>query len=169
MEEWRTIEQFPNYEVSNLGRVRRKIRVRVSKAGKILKATPDGQGYLRVNLFKNGTRYGRILHRLVAEAFLGKSVSQVNHKDGDKGNNLLENLEYLSPKENTNHAITILGKNKRGERNPRAKLKEEDISLIFELSKKGMNQTQIADKLNVSHQHISDILRGLRWRGAWKK
>ena len=93
---WKTIEDHPNYEVSSDGDVKN------SKTGKILKPVATYNGYLRVTL--NG-RLCRI-HRLVADAFLvkGDGYTQINHKDGDKRNNRVDNLEWCTPSENIKHA-----------------------------------------------------------------
>ena len=98
---WKTIEDFPNYEVSNLGNVRNK------KRGILLKQTMGREGrYLSVYLCNNGKENTQRVHRLVAEAFLGKHPGMVvNHIDGDKLNNCLDNLEWCTAKENNVHAI----------------------------------------------------------------
>ena len=86
-EVWKTIEDFPSYEVSNLGRVRNK------KTSKLLTLIPDKDGYLRVHL--NNDKNVKRVHRLVAQAFIPNKTNkdQVNHKDGDKTNNAVDNLE----------------------------------------------------------------------------
>ena len=96
---WKTIEDFPNYEVSNLGRVRNK------KTSKLLTLIPDKDGYLRVHL--NNDRNVKRVHRLVAQAFIPNKTNkdQVNHKDGDKTNNAVNNLEWCTSKENNDHAL----------------------------------------------------------------
>lgn len=92
VEEWRPIPYLQNRWVSNTGRIR--------NATKELRLTGNGNGYLRVNV-RNKTYY---IHRLVAEAFLGPSILQVNHKDGNNLNNRIDNLEYVSPTQNMEHA-----------------------------------------------------------------
>ena len=91
MEEWRDIKGYEGlYQVSNLGRVRSK--------RKILKGTPDKDGYLRVALCKNGTRKYFGIHRLVAIAFIynANNYPCVNHKDENKTNNRVKNLEWCT-------------------------------------------------------------------------
>ena len=106
---WKTVDDFPNYEVSNLGNVRNK------KTGHFMKQTIGREGsYLGVYLSNNGKENTQRVHRLVAEAFLGKHPGlMVNHIDGNKLNNHLDNLEWCTAKENNNHAIKI-GLNKPG-------------------------------------------------------
>ena len=91
MEEWRDIKGYEGlYQVSNLGRVRSE--------RKILKGTPDKDGYLRVALCKNGTRKYFGIHRLVAIAFIYNTNNYpcVNHRDENKTNNRAKNLEWCT-------------------------------------------------------------------------
>lgn len=101
MEQWRDIEGFEGYQVSNYGRIKSLKRGN----GKILKPTHDNQGYLHVILSKNGCIKNNLIHRLVAQAFLENPnhLPQVNHKDEDKTNNHVENLEWCDSKYNSNY------------------------------------------------------------------
>lgn len=95
------------YEVSNLGNIRRlKFINGKHNFNKIkeCKQTLNTWGYMTVNLCKNGKSNTKRVHRLVALAFLGESDLQVDHKDGNKLNNKLDNLEYVTPKDNTQRA-----------------------------------------------------------------
>lgn len=105
---WKDIDGFPNYQVSDLGRVRNK------KTGRILKPGCAGGGYLYVVLSKDGVQCNRHIHRLVAESFLDwpSEKRDVNHIDGNKQNNYLHNLEWCTRRENINHAYAN-GLNKR--------------------------------------------------------
>lgn len=98
---WREIDGFPDYEVSNLGRV-------CSFKGKyprIRKLCKHPKGYLYVILCTDGKNVGKRVHRLVAEAFIPNPESKphVNHIDEDKLNNVAENLEWVTCMENNNH------------------------------------------------------------------
>lgn len=104
-EEWKPISGFEGlYEISSYGRVK---SFKVYPSGKILKPSPDSNGYLRLSLSKDGKKSDATVHRLVAEAFLpridGKTC--VNHIDGDKANNQLDNLEWCTYRENAQHAL----------------------------------------------------------------
>lgn len=103
MENWKDVIGFEDYyEVSDLGRVRNK------KTGRILKQrTREKKGYMSLELQKGGreTRKAFLVHRLVAAAFLGESLLQVNHKDFNKKNNELSNLEYVTAKDNVRHGV----------------------------------------------------------------
>lgn len=95
----------------------------ISKRGKPLKPSINYHGYQIINIMANGKRIGLGVHTAVARAFCnGYSPElQVNHKDGDKTNNRADNLEWVTAKENTRHAIEELGFNKIEENNPNAR------------------------------------------------
>jgi len=98
---WKIIRQFPNYEVSNDGKVRN------TKTKKLLKPYVNKGGYFAVGLSKDGKIFQRLINRLVAEAFIPnlENKPQVNHKNGDKINNHVDNLEWVTAYENKKHAI----------------------------------------------------------------
>lgn len=112
-EVWNPIFGYENiYAVSSFGRVKRLDRKYVSsRSGRLVSQSerilkPVGSDYLHVTLSKNGTHKDKAIHRLVAEAFIPNpnNLPQVNHKDCNKHNNKVENLEWVSAKENTYHA-----------------------------------------------------------------
>ena len=100
MEEWKAIPGYEGlYEVSNMGNVRNVRR------NTLLRLSKDCYGYIQVSLYKNGRRTGLRVHRLVAEAFIPNpdNLPQVNHKDEDKSNNRVDNLEWCDSKYNLNY------------------------------------------------------------------
>ena len=102
---WKPVRNYEGlYEVSNMGRVKSLNYKRTGKE-RILKAGKSGNGYLQVNLYKDGNREQPLVHRLVATAFLDNTdnLPEVNHKDEDKTNNCVENLEYCSRLYNMNY------------------------------------------------------------------
>lgn len=98
---FREIDGFPDYEVSNLGRVCSF----KGKYPKILKPRKNSCGYLYVILYTGGKGVRKTIHRLVAEAFVPnpENKPEVNHIDEDKKNNVAENLEWVTRRENNNH------------------------------------------------------------------
>lgn len=111
---WVEIPHYEGYyQVSNFGRI--KSTKREGAKGGFLKQSTSGRGYLFVHLSKKGIVETCFLHQIVATLFCGGYCKglQVNHKDGNKKNNHFENLEWVTPKENTNHAIYVLGVRKK--------------------------------------------------------
>ncbi len=101
---WRDIPNFENkYQVSNLGNISALNYHKENKI-KILKQRVDKYGYKRIGLYQNGKYINFAVHRLVINAFVGKSDLTVNHIDEDKTNNRLENLEYMTIKENVRYS-----------------------------------------------------------------
>lgn len=102
---WKVIDEFPDYEVSNYGNVRRKFRR--LEGYKYLKPQLTERGYLAVILYNNKTKKRKRfrVHRLVAKAFIPNTDNkpQVNHKDMNKKNNHVENLEWCTNQENCIH------------------------------------------------------------------
>lgn len=106
MEEWREAKTTDGKcKVSSLGRV-------IGAYGKILHPVPNYKGYLRIKFYdKNGKYRSSVVHRLVAEAFIPNpdNKPQVNHKNGNKADNRVENLEWVTPSENMLHSYRVLG------------------------------------------------------------
>lgn len=106
MEEWKRIEKFPDYEVSNEGRIKSYKR----KEPAILSPGRYSNGYLFVKLFGKIEKKSCLVHRLVLETFYpveNMEFLQVNHKDCDRANNKLENLEWVTPQENRDYRESV--------------------------------------------------------------
>lgn len=130
-EEWRGISGFQNYEISNLGRVRNAIYCRV------LTPSLNYEGYLTIKLFKDGVGTNKRVHRLVADAFLDNPFGkpQVNHIDHDKTNNRVDNLEWVTPQENTDHEIRSgTNKTRNSKLRSNSKYREGKVQLTFLVS-----------------------------------
>ena len=124
----------------------------------------DKNGYHIVSLSLNGKKYTRKIHRLVALAFIPnpENKSEVNHKDGDKWNNDVSNLEWVTPLENTRHACN---------NNIRySVLTEETVVKICEILEKGdVRISNIARLFNIKSEHVCKIKRGLIWKDIVSK
>ncbi len=174
-EVWKVIEDFPDYQVSNLGRIKSFKRY---KEGKILIQRKNRHEYLSIDLWKNRNKITKRVHRLQLLTFKpidNSNIFQVNHIDGNKENNLLENLEWCTASENDKHAYRIgLKKSNHksiniGEKHPLNKLKNGEVWLIKKILnsdyyKSGkINQTFIGKMFEVSHQVISKIKLEKLW------
>ena len=101
-ETWKNVRGYEGlYQVSNLGRVKSLDRVSDDgkiRHGRIISTKQNNRGYLQVHLYRNGSCKMKLLHRLVAEAFIQNldSLPQVNHKDENKSNNYASNLEWCT-------------------------------------------------------------------------
>ena len=97
-ENWKRSESWPRYEVSDQG------NVRIFTSKRLLKQE-NHSGYKRITLTEKGYRKKFLVHRLIIGEFIGYSHLDVNHKDENKSNNTLLNLEYASKSENVNHSL----------------------------------------------------------------
>lgn len=162
MNSWRPVLGFEgHYEVSDTGYIRSIKRETI-----ILAPRYDRSGYIKAALFKDGKYHPTLVHRLVAEAFLGQAPSerhQINHVDGDKTNNRADNLEWCTASESGNHAYrTGLSVSRKGSLHGRSKLTEAQVQEIRGLDG-ALTQRQIAARFDVTQQQVSRIMTGKRW------
>lgn len=153
---WRDIPEYEGlYQASNLGRIRN------IKRNKCLKLVKHHKGYLIVELFKNGCGKQFNVHRLVAKAFIPNpnNLPQVNHKDENKLNNCVDNLEWCSADYNTNY----------GNRNKKVSIKMTNGKLSkpllqLTLDDKIVNEwpsaMEVQRKTNFKQSFISDVCKG---------
>lgn len=172
---WRPVKDYEEcYEVSNDGLVRsldrmvphsRKGFFRREK-GKPLSPATDGYGYFFVSLSSNGRKRLPKIHQLVAENFIGKPEGdyQVNHKSGDKKDNRVENLEYVTPKENTLHSINELGHRRDGINHWKHKLTVAQVEEMRKLYKTGdFSQIELAKRYGIHRGQLSKICNYKSW------
>lgn len=152
--------------------VREDGKIYSEKSDKFLSPQLDKNGYEKIQMIStDGKRHRYSVHRLVLENFnpvKNMEKLQVNHKDGNKRNNNLNNLEWVTNYENTLHAIKTGLRNNNGENNPSSKLTEKDVYKIIDLFKEGKSCAFIAKQYNVSSSAIERIRRRETWKSVTK-
>ena len=152
---WKDIPGYEGqYQASDDGRIRN------AKTMYELKSRPDRNGYLDVGL--NGVR--KRVHRLIADTFIIHDVSKnvVNHIDGNKQNNCVDNLEWCTSQENNQHSYDT-GLHKKGQDHANSKLTREQVIEIKTLGRYDTAKN-IGKKYNVSKFTINDIFKGRTWK-----
>lgn len=169
-EEWKDIIGFENlYQISSYGRIRSFTK---KSKGKILNPYKTEKGYLKVDLIKNKNRISKKVHILVAEAFIPNyhNLSTINHKDENKENNNIFNLEWMSLKDNQNYGT----RNKRiSNKNTNSKLSKKVLQYTLDdiFIKEWESVSEIERQTNYSQGNISSCCRGLRksaYNYKWK-
>lgn len=169
---WKKHPEYIGYlKVSNFGRVSTYDSVYYingfpyKKNGKILKGTILNNGYRQYTLTVNNIEFKILAHRLVYSCFNGKIPEGlvINHLDGIKDNNNVENLELCTIKENVLHSINVLGNYNHGQYNKRSKLTTKDAISILERKKKGESALQISRDMNIARGTITNIYNGNAW------
>lgn len=147
-----------DYEITTEGQVINK------NNGHVLKPQPNGKGYLRVSI---GGKL-KFVHRLVAEKYIPNpnNYEQVNHKDGNKLNNSVDNLEWVSNQQNRKHAVDT-GLHLQGEDCPWSKLDWEKVEYIRNHPE--IPTTKFAEKYGVSSRTISDVRNHKTWKQKIEK
>lgn len=166
MEEiWKDIPGFEGlYQASNLGRVK-NVKPYKSKGyyyNKIKTPLQGGHVYHLISLYREGKPKTMQYHRAIALAFLPnpENKAEVNHKDGNKTNNVLSNLEWVTNSENGKHAYRTGLKNAVGILNGQSKLQEADVLRIFK-DKRTLNE--ISKAFDISKSHVCSIKTGWAW------
>ena len=154
-----------DYEVSSHGRVRRVSYCCASPEGRILSQS-SGHGYLNHRLCSDGKMKSYRTHVLVARAFVPNpdGKPQVNHKDCDKANNYYGNLEWVTGKENRQHAAAnerYVSQN--GESNGQATLTAEQVLQMRAERSAGVSLGQLSIKYGIHYQTVFRIIHRLRW------
>jgi len=170
-ETWKDVIGYEGiYQVSNKGQVKRVAGGKGAVLDRILKPTPNGTGYLGVGLCRDGKRKQMLVHRLVAEAFFGPPPSpdhEVNHKSGNKTDNRVENLEWVTHSENGRYAFRVLGKRVggvKGEKHGQSKLTPHKIKEIRRLYATGNYSQRELGRMFGTHQtNIGLIVRHEAW------
>lgn len=159
---WLQVETFPNYMVSATGHIK-TVDYNHTGTERMIKSFVNSYGYLSCNLMQNGIRKRKLIHRLVAEAFIPNPMNlpTVNHKDGNKLNNHVDNLEWMSIEDNTRDAHTQgLVRYVNGESHYKAIIPTEEIVKIKSLLGRNIKGRDIAKQFGVSEKYISSIKTG---------
>lgn len=175
-ETWKDVAGYEGiYQISNTGKVKscaRNVyqdgRLKYKKPEKILKGYKLSCGYMMVDLRVNCNRERKTIHRLVAEAYLPNKENKpmVNHIDGDKLNNSVENLEWVTGSENVIHALDM-GLSPVGEKVKQSKLTAEQVKYIkgnYIPRNREFGQSALARKFGVSSSAIKMIVTGINWK-----
>ena len=162
------IKNFDGYFIDDLGNV---YTTKKNGGGKTkirpLRQRTDKDGYKEVGLYYNNKRYFRRVHRLVAEAFISNPnhLPQINHKDGNKENNCVNNLEWVTCQDNLLHSFRVL---KRKPSITSAKA----IKLTNKITKEVLyfsTEKDCAYYLNMSYEHLNKLLTGKKDIKKWRK
>ncbi len=162
MVEWRELQGFSNYLVSNTGDVKSLFTGRLCKYN--IKV-----GYPTVGIYADNVSKpkNKSIHRLVAQAFIPnpENKPQVNHIDGNKLNNHVSNLEWVTSKQNMSHAILLgLSSNQRGILNNKAKLDELSVIVLRDACSNGFKLKDVASYFNIDYRYASCIKNRKFWK-----
>lgn len=170
MENWKEIEGYSDYQISSLGNIKSLSRyVNHFKGGKrlkkekLIKLQIDKLGYVRANLFSNNIVKYFLVHRLVANAFINNSENKpcVNHINGIKTDNRIENLEWCTYSENQKHSYKLgLNNNGNGDTSRSKKLNSK---LVLEIRNSNLKQSKLAEIYKISQSQISMIKSYKSW------
>ena len=161
---YKPIPDFEKYHCSNFGRVKSFARY---PEGKILTPHINKQGYLCVDLWKDGKGKKFLVSRLVAITFLPNPLNkpQVDHIDTHRFNNHVSNLRWATGSENTKYTFENGRQAPQGEEHPNSKLTAEQVELI-RLNPDGLSQKELGEIFNISSSTIGLIQRGKKWKSV---
>lgn len=169
---WKDIPGFPGYQVSDTGLIKSCARLAKGRWGtqrikeRIIKHWTTKVGYCIIGLERDNKRVRKLLHRLVAQAFVPNpnNLPTVNHKDGNKSNCAADNLEWLTMGDNSRHAYRLGLKCADGSRNGRSKLTETIVQSIRQDRRSGMSADAIACKYNICKASVYSICSKRSWK-----
>lgn len=163
---FKTIEEFPNYMVSNFG------NVKGNYSGIILKPYYNKKGYSLVTLCKpKQEQANRFVHRLVAKTFIENpnNYDQVNHIDGNKSNNHISNLEWCNYTQNKAHAVKVLNSFKFLKNKPIArKLTVEQVINMKQVFASSVVTTDLINSIASEHNVNPQTIKCIYWGKTWK-
>lgn len=163
VEEWKLIEGCTGYEISDLGRIR---SLKFNNYGRVIKLWKTKGGYSCAFLWKEGRPKTKDVHRLVAIHFVSnpENKREVNHINGNKIDNRAENLQWVSPSENQQHAISLGLRKDRGEDSINSKLTERQVIEIRELYRASkITYKEISKTFGIHRDYVGLLIRRERW------
>lgn len=176
---WKDYPPYPDrYQVSNIGNVRSKSFMKQSsnKGGPYSFLTKQKQlipllnedNYLQLRLMVDSFKFTRKIHRMVAETFIEnpENLPCVNHKNSNRADNRVENLEWCTNQFNIQHSYVTGSNSNAGEKHPRAILNEVDILRIKELEISGLTCKEISDKLDFKYHTVHKVLKRKNWKNV---
>lgn len=166
IEQWAPVTECPEYEVSTLGQVRRKIPAMGTRCGKVLKPRADRKGYLEVNLSSKNVQVMKKVHRLVALAFIGNPPSPrhaIAHLDGNPSNNDVANLRWATQLENEQDKLPH-GTLHMGEDHYKSRLSDEAVRQIRILRSTGSTYRSIGDRFGIKQETAYAISSRRSWK-----
>ena len=161
-EEWRDVVGYEGlYMVSNLGNVKSLPKRARHRNERTMKLSIGGGGYLYAHLRKNGKDAQKLVHRLVAEAFIENTEDkpQVNHIDGNRCNNNINNLEWVTCSENQLHAYRVLNRVRSTGGTPRPTKRKLTREQVIEIRASNESQSSLARMYGVGQHTIWCILK----------
>src|SRR5579875_178395 len=167
--EWRPVVGFPDYEISEDGRIRRvgKPRPGYPHKHELIPWVFDRYGHMTIRLTVNGKRYTRAVHRLVAETFIGPRPTPrhgVAHWDGNPAHNHWKNLRWATQAENAADTVRH-GRTNAGEKNPSAKVTAAQVAEIRKRYATGHERIcDLAAEFDMHYVNMSNLLHGKSWR-----
>lgn len=169
MEKWKDVAGYEGvYSVSDLGRVRRDLKAKGTKPGRIMKPWKSRDGYSLVTLYNNDRRWDIAVHTLVSRAFLGTKPEgyDVDHVDNDKNNNALSNLSFLEHDKNVKKAFDSGGRIPVfGDRHGMSKTCKDEVVAIRTMFNSGKYTfVDIGKKFGMTPENVSSIIRRLTWK-----
>lgn len=177
IEEWRDCVEFPDrYQVSNIGNVRSKSYLKTGAnihgtfsfltTPKPIALATNPDGYIQVRLAVDGLKYSRTVHRMVAQAFISNpdSLPCVNHKNCNRSDNRVENLEWCTNQYNIQYGYDTGNNSNAGEKHPSSILNVEKVLEIKSLEILGFSCSDIASQIGLKYHTVYKVLKRSNWR-----